>query len=240
MKPVMERPPFRLWLEHDRHCQLACPTCRPHVDGHLDYQDARDAKVLEICREFMPTATELTLMSSGDPLVSRSSLEVISWLPRFPNLSVELFTNGLLLPAKWGRLSNATINRINFSVDGCSKEVYERVRWPGKWEQVVESLRMVAQLRESGVISRLQLNFVVQAANFHEIPAFVRMSKQCGADVAHMAAMLRVWQDDDLWDRMNVCNPRHPRHEAFLHVMQCVELDDTIALYPTVRAFRNV
>jgi hypothetical protein len=240
MTPHMEFPPRRLWLEHDRHCQLACPSCRPHVDGHLPYQDARDAKVLEICRTFLPTATELVLMSAGDPLISKSSLEVLSWLPEYPNVEVELFTNGLLVPAKWDKLQNTTIKRFNFSLDACTKETYEKVRWPGRWEQVVKSLEFVNQLRYSGKIDRVQLNFVVQAANYKEIPGFIRLTKAYGFDVAHMARIIKVWHDQPLFDSMNICDPIHPEHQDFLRVMQCKELDDPIALYPTIKEFRNV
>ena len=240
MRPVMERPPTRLWLEHDRHCQLACPSCRPHVDGHLPYQDERDAKVLEICREFLPTATELTLMSSGDPLVSRSSLEILSWLPQYPNLDVELFTNGLLLPAKWSQLYTNAIHRLNFSVDACTGATYEVVRRPAKWNQVVASLEFVSDLRARGELRKVQLNFVVQAANFREIPGFVRMVRSYGFDVAHMANILRVWHSDEQYDAMDICNPQHPEHGEFLEVMRCDELADEIALYPTIKRFRHV
>jgi MoaA/NifB/PqqE/SkfB family radical SAM enzyme len=239
MKPVMERPPARLWLEHDRHCQLSCPSCRPHVDGHLPYQDERDAKVLEICREFLPTATQLTLMSAGDPLVSRSSLEVLSWLPQYPQLDVELFTNGLLIPTKWDQLPNGTIRRINFSLDAATPEVYEVVRRPAKWHQAQRAMEFVSDLRRRGVLTRVQLNLVVQQANYRDIPAFVRLTRQYGFDVAHMARIIRVWHTAEQYASMDVCDPRHPEHEQFLEVMQCSELSDPLALFPTVMEFRR-
>ena len=240
MKPIMEQPPKRLWLEHDRHCQLACPSCRTHVDGHLADQDKRDAKVLEICREFLPTAAELTLMTSGDPLVSRSSLEVLSWLPQFPHLDVELFTNGLLLPSKWQDLHAANIRRLNFSVDAATADTYERVRWPAKWHQVDRSLKFASRLRSAGTLSRVQLNFVVQAANFREIPAFIRMTEHYGFDVAHLAAILQVYHSATQYASLNICDPVHPEHEEFLQVMQCDELSHPTVLFPTIRHFRHV
>jgi MoaA/NifB/PqqE/SkfB family radical SAM enzyme len=236
MKPVMELPPKRIWLEHDRHCQLACPSCRSKVDGHLPYQDKRDQKIYEICREFLPTATELTLMSSGDPLMSRSSLEILSWAGEYPQLDIELFTNGLLIPVKWGTLQN--IKRLNISIDACCKETYEKVRWPGKWEQVTKALEFVKKLREDNIVYRVQLNFVVQAANYKDIPGFIRMTRDYGFDVAHMARIIQVWHTNEMYNSMNICDSRHPEHKQFLDIMQCDEFEDPITLYPTIGEFR--
>jgi hypothetical protein len=236
MKPVMEQPPRRIWLEHDRHCQLTCPSCRDHVCGHVAEQDNRDSKVKEICREFFPTATELTLLSSGDPLMSQSSLEILSWLPDYPHLDVELFTNGLLIPIKWSKIGNPCIKRFNISVDACTKTTYEKMRHPAKWEQITESLHFVAKLSAS----RVQLNFVVQADNFHEIPGFIKMTKDYGFNVAHLARIIRQWyHTDEQWMRMNVFDSRHILHNDFLKIMKCSELDDTISLYPTCYEFRR-
>ena len=239
MKPVMENPPRRLWLEHDRHCNLACPSCRSGIDGRIPGQDERDVKVKEICRAFLTTATQLTLMSSGEPLISHSSLEILSWLPQYPHLDVELFTNGLLLPHKWKQLPTDRIRRLNFSVDAATAGTYECVRFPGKWNHVAQSLDFASELRRTGQLDRVQLNMVVQEANFREIPAFIRMTRDYGFDVAHMARILRVWHSPDLYGQMNICSCAHPEHGEFLDVMRCDELNDPIALYPTIHEFRH-
>ncbi len=232
MKPILEVPPRRLWLEHDRHCQLKCPSCRPAFVLHTLQQDKRDVKIKEICEEFMPTALWLIVMSSGEPLVSRSTLEIISWARKYPDLEIELYTNGLLLPERWDLLPEEQIGKINISIDAASKETYENVRRPGKWEKLLQSLTLIQEKRKSGLIMEFQANFVVQAANFREIPAFVRLCKDHSVTYCTFAPYHQLHHTDEEFAEINIFNPNHPEHPEFLKVLAAPIIGDDCVWCP--------
>lgn len=232
MKPVMELPPKRIWLEHDRLCNLQCPSCRCSLvtkENNDPEQVLRDNKAREICSEFLPTAEELVVMTSGEPLLSPSTLEILAGCYRYPQLKIELYTNATLLLRRWDTLPQGQIYKFNISIDAGSKEVYEKVRPPAKWEHIQETLKFVSTLGRF-----VQLNFVVQEANFTDIPAFIKMCKDLGVHVAHLASILQVWHPQDLYDSMNICDPKHPRHMELLKVLEDPLLRDPITLCPTL------
>lgn len=229
MKPIMELPPKRIWLEHDRTCNLKCPTCRGEFTSFEEKQKFRDEKVFEICREFLPTAEELVLMSSGEPLVSPSSLDILEMSKDYPNLKVELFSNAVLLMKKWDILPQKQIWKFNLSIDAATKETYEIVRFPSKWEHIYETLEFVSTLGKV-----VQLNFVVQEANFREIPQFIQMCIDFGFQHAHLAQVLKVWHSDELYNHMNICDPKHPDHQELLDVLKHPLLRHPITLCPTL------
>lgn len=229
MKPIMDLPPKRIWLEHDRTCNLKCQSCRDQIVGFENTQKIRDSKVFDICEEFFPTAEELVLMSSGEPLVSPSSLEILNIAKDFSNLKVELFSNATLLLNKWDSLPQKQIWKFNLSIDAASKNIYEKVRFPSKWEHIYETLEFISTLNKV-----VQLNFCVQADNFRDIPDFIQMCIDFGFQHAHLAAMLKVWHSQELYDSMNICDPRHPEHKDLLEVLKHPLLKHPITLCPTL------
>ena len=50
---------------------------------------------------------------------------------------------------------------------------YRWTRRGGDWDQLLDNMEFLAELRRSGEIGRLSLYFVVQHANFREMPAMV-------------------------------------------------------------------
>lgn len=65
---------------------------------------------------------------------------------------------------------------------------------------------------------------MVQAANFREMPEFVRMARSLGAEPGF--SIVRHWghleQKD--FDALNVADPSHPGHPDFLTVLKSPEL----------------
>jgi sulfatase maturation enzyme AslB (radical SAM superfamily) len=229
LKPIMELPPRRLWLEHDTTCNLRCVTCRREFAKPGVFQAQRDVKVLEICREFLPTARELVVMSAGEPLLSPSTNQALEMCRDYPQVHIELFSNGTLLLQRWSTLPQEQIYKFNLSVDAATKTTYERLRYPARWEHLQETLRFVAELGRV-----VQLNFVVQAANFREIPGFVQMCIDFGFQTAHFAPVLRIWHSDGMYRQMNVCDPAHEQHGELLEVLRHPLLRNPVTLCPTL------
>lgn len=237
MKPVMEQPPRYLIFEHDLTCQLACPSCRPEIHKRQKWQAQRDEKAIEIAKEFIPTARRLNILQSGDPFASPSSRAILQYINdnSFPDLLLEVFTNGLSMPTLWPKFPGCHDNLewLFFSIDAATKNTYEDVRRPGKWDQLRDALDYVVDLK-SKFDFKIQYNFVVQMANYTEIPKFIKFARDHGADRIHFARILWSYSGINIpWK--DVCDPEHHKHEELVEILNdCPELKEPSIEYGTL------
>lgn len=126
------------------------------------------------------------MTASGDPFGSAHFQYVLRHLDRAgnPRLRVDLQTNGLLLtPRLWGALNlEGRVDQLLVSADAARPETYAVLRRGGDFAVLGRNLAFFAALRREGRIGRLRLDFVVQAANFEEMPAFVAWARALGCD----------------------------------------------------------
>jgi MoaA/NifB/PqqE/SkfB family radical SAM enzyme len=76
------------------------------------------------------------------------------------------------------------LQELGVSIDGASKETYEKLRLGGSWEKINQNLKCISELRKKHNF-RFILHFVVQRGNYHEMEKIVDLGEQYGAD--------RVW-----------------------------------------------
>ncbi len=215
----------------DRSCNLTCPSCRLEkillTEGPL--YDKQKALNDTIVAAFLGTPTEraftINVTGSGDPFASKIYREFLFGLngADFPNLSIDLQTNGVLLtPATWRRMENihANIRNIYVSFDAATPEVYAITRRGGHWDQLIENCDMLGALRREGAFDFFRMDFVVQADNYRDMPAFVRLGRRLGVDVIHFSMVTdrNSWAKDD-YETKAVWKTSHGEHGEFLEVL---------------------
>lgn len=233
-KAVMDTGPRSVELSHDPSCNLACPSCRTEV---------RMAKAAETDR--MAVATRQVLLpllartkgrvyvtGGGEPFASRHFRDLLRRLnrPEFPGLQLLLMTNAQLVGKEmWKEFEHlhAILHIVSVSVDAASREVYEKLRAPGKWDRLVEGVEFLAGLRSEGRIPRLRLNFVVQRDNLREILEFVALARSWGVDYVWLQKMANYgsFSAEDFLAG-DVTRPRHPDHRLFLETFGDPALQD--------------
>jgi wyosine [tRNA(Phe)-imidazoG37] synthetase (radical SAM superfamily) len=194
---------------------------------------------MQILDEFLPTCEQLSLMSSGEPFASPSTREIFLRVNRLPEPpKIWLMTNGLLMPREWPLYWNLhdRLEWIFQSIDAATAQTYEAVRRPATWQQLEKSFRYLEAIRREHPFS-WQLNFVVQAANFHEMPRFVQLGIDLGATTVHFARILRLYHSQDQFSEMDVCAESHPQHQPFLRTIEHPIMKHSIVLAPTIQEF---
>jgi MoaA/NifB/PqqE/SkfB family radical SAM enzyme len=133
----------------------------------------------------------------GDPFcVPRPFLEeILDDVERY-ELKLEITTNALLLgdDAQIARLLRL-LSRMILSIDGATRETYERVRPPARWDRLLENVeRFVAARRRIPRWRRplLQFNYVAMRSNVHELPDFVDLAAGWDADEVCVALLVEV------------------------------------------------
>jgi len=244
---TLDDPPRLLSLGHDASCNLACPTCRPEIlmanrEQNERLERARDRVILPLLRG---DSTSLWLTAWGDPFASRHYRSIIEALHGDEYRGVRLFllTNGLLLTrAQWAAMPHLAerVVALKVSVDAATKETYEDVRRPGRWEVIEKNLRFFGELHRDGYfpidasgaetgdqVTGFGINFVVQSANFREMPEFVRLAREIGADYVTFQKYISFGHEGGAaYSSKDVASPLHPDHQEFLEVLKHPDLRD--------------
>lgn len=243
--------PTLIALGHDSSCNLACPSCRVGIvmadkrqNERLDR--ARDRVILPLLRG---RQVGLHLTAWGDPFASRhyrSILEVLGE-PEFEGVKLYLLTNGLLLtPNVWIAMPHLPekIVELRVSVDAATKETYEDVRRPGRWEVLRENLTVIGEMSRAGKFVQTSsarsmqsisnelfldarnpisfaLGFVVQSANFREMPAFVKLTEEVGADAVMFQRYYSFGHEGAaVFSAKDVAAPAHPEYEQLQAILR--------------------
>jgi len=105
------------------------------------------------------------------------------------------------------------LHELGVSIDGASKDTYEKLRMGGKWDKINENLEYISELKHKHQF-RFTLYFVVQKDNYHEMEDIVSLGEKYNAD--------RVWlsriQDWNTWGNFsehNIFDNVHPLHKNY-------------------------
>jgi MoaA/NifB/PqqE/SkfB family radical SAM enzyme len=110
---------------------------------------------------------------------------------------------------------------VVFSIDACSKETFETIRRNGRWEKMLANLEFASSLRKERKILQFWISYAVQASNFREMPALVRLAERLSVDRVSFFKLENIgtYSEDDYRSR-NVVDPHHPLHAEFLETIR--------------------
>ena len=249
----LKSPPRWLNLSFDRSCNLKCPSCRKQ--HHVASRKESD-RMLEMAeRQIMPLLKEARyaiVTGAGDPFASRTYRHILRTIDkrRFPNLKLHIATNGILFtPAEWSNLSQlqGVIENVVVSIDAATPETYARMRG-GNWDKLLANLQFLGGLQQEGAFRGFReglfrgfgIAFVVQAENWREIPAFVRLGRSIGVSQVYFS-LLENWGAFSAreFSEKAVQFTAHPDHLRFLEILTSEELEDPMVTLGVLQPFRE-
>ena len=243
--------PAFLNLSNDKSCNLSCPSCRTQRIQFNDGPGYEARKHLQdrLVESFFAAPTEqpfvVNVTGSGDPFASRIFREFLFDLDKakFPRMQVNLQTNGVLFTEKtWANLSkiHGAIGSVLVSFDAATEATYAITRRGGDWGQLLTNMAFLARQRREGRIGELILYFVVQKANFREMPDFVRLGRHFNANRVYFSRAVNwgTWSIAEHEDQ-SVWNPHHPLYAEFARVMADPILDDPIVFLGNLAGARR-
>ena len=224
---------YTVYINIDPSCNLVCPSCRRDsvmiTAGPLYERRHTEVKHVVALLEKFDQPTRIVMTGNGDPLASAIMRPLIDQLCLQPNQKIRLFTNGLLLQKQ---LANSTIlgniDQFSISIDAGSKEVYEKVRRPGRFDVLLSNLKWLSKLQR-----HVTLNFVLQQSNWHDLENFIKLS----LDLNFWPNVTKL-DDWSTWDSFEVHdvigNTSHPDH-----LLALKELNRVYSLYKKQTRFSS-
>lgn len=170
---------YYLGINLDISCNLTCPSCRERMvfindKSILDEKHKLGEQILLWVKN---TDKIVNIeLAGGDPFASLFYLDLIDKLSTCSNAKFIIRTNGLLLKSHSKRLDKIKdkISEFFISIDAGTKETYEIVRTPGRWENLLENLEFL----KNNYQKRVSGGFVVQRTNIEDIIPFVDLCQQ--------------------------------------------------------------
>lgn len=212
-----------IFLNIDESCNLQCPSCRDSMIYIKKGQQYENKKIWvnhfhNLLKQYAGPL-DLYTSGNGDPFASEIYQEFLSTCHLKNNQKFNFLTNGLLLKQRIGEnpylIKNTSL--IMISIDAGSKDVYEDVRRPGKWIKLIENLDYLHTLRTKHGISA-QLNFVIQRANYHDIPNFIKLAEKYKFRTHY--ALLEDWRtfNGSFYQENAVHEESNPEHQNWLRI----------------------
>lgn len=223
---------MKVWLAFDPRCNLRCISCRTnHV--RLSENEKENIKCfMELVKQDLSFISAIGMSGNGEPFVSPVISEFLFNLKRadYPNLKIYLLTNGQMLNHTcWEKMNDkqGAIVSVQVSIDAATRETYEKIRLGGSFDTLMENLHFLRELRSKVAIREFIISFVVNALNFHEMKAFVKMGFELECDQVCFSFMSNwgTFSDEEYRD-MAVHHPEHSKHQALKEILADSLFDD--------------
>lgn len=179
--------PTTLQLQIDPVCNLKCGICRP---GNIYYTKARPeaVKILNnIATEYQNFEGKVNVHcdGSGEVFVSRAYLDFFRRedLPKCFHFNIQ--TNGNLITKNMDIILKlqSQLEMVVVSLDAATEETYKIVRG-GNFSIVLDG---IVELKKLGI--KVWTEYIVQTANYQEIPAYVKLCKELGVNKISLQLM---------------------------------------------------
>lgn len=180
---ILRSKPMLLKLLPTLHCNLQCSMC---------FQDHQSP--FNLGKEFwhdigvwIPCAHEIAFQGGEVTLDEdfRNFLDS-SMLREHRHIRISLITNGTVLDDRLlGSFNHVRLNYVVVSLNSASREIYLRITKRDLFDHVVNNLRKWVEFAGWHPLGRftVYVSFVVMRSNFRELPQFLRLAQDLGAEV---------------------------------------------------------
>ena len=219
-------------IEVTNRCNLRCIMCKRHLSERRD-----DDLTFESFKTIADQAEEycelMTMHVGGESFLNMEIFEMFDYAKKV-GIPIWVSTNGTtLVESVRKKILNSPLNGLVISIDGASKETYEKIRIGSNYDKVVENVFALLKLAKD-MKSKLfiTIQMVVQDFNQHEVNEFVAQWSAYNVNVLYKP--VRNWYAASFADLLypNIICDR-PWYQLI------VRSDGTITLCPSDIELRN-
>lgn len=191
-KTKLDFGPASLQHDIDKGCNLECVMCR---DFKILPNGANiDQAITDMhCAIEMGGLEHVSFSGAGEVFVMAKVIRLLeSDIFSSRGITVNITSNLTHFDERlWSRIRHNKFGVFAVSVDGCTPEVYEKIRIGARWETVRRNLDFLASLRRSGQVQHLTWNYTVQTGNVSDVAEAVRQARTLGFDLLRFIAQFR-------------------------------------------------
>jgi len=188
--PSVAISPRSIQVECTTRCNLKCTFCE------LSYWTEKPADLefenLRKMAEQLPKLRRVDLTGIGESLMNRDFFRILEFL-KSRRIYVTLNDNFTLMSEKTARrLVDLEVDQIFLSLDGATKQTYEKIRVGANFDKVIENARGLMRIkRETGKRRpEVKINTVVCLTNYNELPGIVELAHEMGVGMVQFVNVM--------------------------------------------------
>jgi len=225
------RGPKMVQFSFDSSCNLKCPSCRIEMIMSSGEKIKKSEKEISTIQELYGNSiTSLYITGTGDPFVAVAFRKFLRDFDKsqWPVLKrIHLHTNATRWTKEmWESMPGVHpyVKSCEISIDAATKDTYEnKTRLNGNWDDLIQNLQFISTIPN---LHSVKTSFVVQKANYKEIPLFVELVesifKQSRKEIRIFFGRITNWGTftEEEFKEENIFDTDHPEHQEFLKVMR--------------------
>jgi MoaA/NifB/PqqE/SkfB family radical SAM enzyme len=186
--------PLNVILDVTSRCNLKCIMCYFAATDQLNFPPYSAeppggnmplAMFERIAAEMFPRAWRVALGCAAEPMIHPEFREILSIAGRYGVPDLWFPTNLLALTeSSAAAIRDAGVRTIAASIDGTTRETYEKIRVPAKWDRLLSRLELLKELRHSSKRKRprLRIIFTWMKSNRKELANLPAFAERWGAE----------------------------------------------------------
>jgi len=194
-------------------CNLACLHCIEESGPGKAFPDELDeAQVFEVLDQIIEQDVPYLSFSGGEPMVHPLFFRMVEHVCA-SGAQLKIETNGhYLTPQNCERLATLGVKAVQVSLDGATRETFNRMRVRGEFNTAVDGIR---NLRAAGV--PVEINFSPTHFNIDQIGASVDLACELGAYSFYTGRTMYTGNAVKAWRHVG---PSEAQYEAFFATLR--------------------
>ena len=204
--------PLYIAWQVTNECNLACLHCiEESGPGKAFHDELSDEQVFRVLEQALDLEVPYLSFSGGEPMVHPRFFDMVEYVcGRNGQLKIE--TNGHYLgPENCARLKQLGVKAVQVSMDGASRETFNRMRVRGDFDTMIEGVR---NLQVAGV--PIEINYSPTKFNTHEIGMAVDLAAELGAYSFYTGRTMYTGNAVKTW---HLLAPSEAQYEAFFRTL---------------------
>jgi MoaA/NifB/PqqE/SkfB family radical SAM enzyme len=212
--PSLAISPRSIQIECTTRCNLKCTMCE--ISYWTEPGGDLEIEKLQIMLDNLPRLRRVDLTGIGEALMNRGFFKALKLL-KSRGLYVTLNDNFTMMTEEAARrIVDLGVDQIFLSLDGATKQTYEKIRVGANFEKVIgNARRLVAMKRQMGKKRpEVKVNAVVSADNYRELPQIVDLTHELGIGMVQFVNVM-VFENTAALDTSTLQNEVQAKfHEA--------------------------
>ena len=173
---LFKTPPFDIQIEITQKCNLNCIMCHRHRVLKQRNEDMSLEKFKKIFNQF-PDLRNITFGGMGEVYLNKDFFKIIKYV-KSKNVAVIFFDNFVFIDKKAANeLIDLKADKIICSLDGATKETYEKIRIGAGIENVINNVKDFFRIKKErkADFPEICFSYTVSKYNINEIIKFIEL-----------------------------------------------------------------
>ncbi len=175
--------PNGIGMDISGYCNLDCQMCS--LQAHYNSKGFMSLETVKKLKNIIQNLNGISLSCGCEPLLNKDIFGIIKYIRQLnPNIWIGMSTNGTLItPNISSELLRLKLNSLNVSIDGATKETFEKIRKGASFETVISNVKELI-FQRNNYKNELQVSITAVATkdNVHELIDILRLVNNLGVN----------------------------------------------------------